>query len=108
MEKVATTSKFRRYSAETLCGFVCLIDNYPEEEGYKQLAPHGVFVYYPKILKEVPTSHENSRAMRREARELNKEWKEGPDYQRQVAELKEFYRILNIMTLKARNFSTPD
>ena len=108
MEKVMTTSKFRRYSAERLCEYVCLIDHYPEEEGYKQPAPHGVFVYYPKIIKEAATSHESVRAMRREARELNKQWKEGPDYQRQVAEVKEFYRILNIVTLKYRNISTPD
>ena len=83
-----------RFMATRLCEKFCLVDTMPDDPCYRRVAVHGCVIYYQKILEELPSSRENAIMLTEKAKALEKQWKESPDYERQMNERKHVTSVL--------------
>ena len=96
-----------RFFATRLCEKFCLVDTMPDDPEYRRKAARGCVIYFQKILKELPANRENATMLTEEAKRLEKEWKEGPDYERQTKERKRMTSVLAVVVNKVRSHTRP-
>lgn len=111
MEKVKDKSHVGfvgvRFLATRLCEKFCLVDTMPNDPEYRRKAAFGCVIYFQKILEERPYGRENGKELTEKARQLEKQWKEGPDYKRQIRERTRLNRKISAMSNKGRSHAYP-